>query len=290
MKEYFLGVPMFANPAWRGTLFTRRPKPNDSLRQYASVFNSVEGNNTFYGLPSTETIQLWRQTVPDDFRFCLKIPRTISHESDLGRTETLDSTRSFLEQLEPLRDRIARVLVQLPPSFDGTRFTELADYLQRLPDHWKYAVEPRHLHFFEQPYEADFLALLRERDVSRCLFDTSTLHDARSVDPHLKEAQRKKPRLPRRTSVTNDEPMIRFIGLDDLPATIPALRWLADIVANWIQQGRRPFVFIHTPNDAFAPQFARAFHEHLRELRPTLQAMPAWPGESETVLKQKSLF
>jgi len=290
MKEYFLGVPMFANPAWRGTLFTRRPKPNDALRQYASVFNSVEGNNTFYGLPSPETIQMWRQTAPDEFRFCFKIPRTISHESDLSQTQTLDLTHRFLEQLEPLYDRTARVLLQLPPSFDGSRFTELTKYVQRLPKDWKYAVEPRHIHFFEQPYETELLALLRERDVSRCLFDTSTLHNARSDDPHLIEAQRKKPMLPRRTSVTNDAPMIRFIGLDDLPATIPAFRWLADIVANWIQQGRRPFVFIHTPNDALAPQFARAFHELLRELRPNLQAMPAWPGESETVLKQKSLF
>jgi uncharacterized protein YecE (DUF72 family) len=56
LKRYYLGSPFWSNRDWIGSFFTPSAKPKDFLSQYSSVFNSVEGNNTFYGLPKAATV------------------------------------------------------------------------------------------------------------------------------------------------------------------------------------------------------------------------------------------
>ncbi|MDP6051149.1 MAG: DUF72 domain-containing protein [Candidatus Latescibacteria bacterium] len=68
LKAYYLCCPIWGNKDWVGELFTRDAKPKDFLAQYTSVFNTVEGNTTFCGLPSEATIARWRQDTPEGFR------------------------------------------------------------------------------------------------------------------------------------------------------------------------------------------------------------------------------
>ena len=98
---YYLGCPVWACEKWQGGLFTRHARRDDWLRQYAQVFNTVEGNSTFYGLPSHDTVQRWAEAVGTGFRFVLKFPREISHEKRLLLSDV--ETEAFLEVLEVLR-------------------------------------------------------------------------------------------------------------------------------------------------------------------------------------------
>ncbi|MCB1809466.1 MAG: DUF72 domain-containing protein, partial [Candidatus Competibacteraceae bacterium] len=97
--NYYLGCPLWSNPAWVGGLFKRGARPQEFLTQYAEVFSTVEGNTTFYALPRAETVLRWREATPDHFRFCCKFPRTISHDASLRHVnrETVD----FLDRLSP---------------------------------------------------------------------------------------------------------------------------------------------------------------------------------------------
>jgi uncharacterized protein YecE (DUF72 family) len=99
---YYLGCPVWACERWKGSLFTRQAPREKWLEQYSSVFNAVEGNSTFYGLPSLETVRRWATTAQLGFRFVLKFPRTITHEKRLLNAGK--ETTEFLRILDVLRE------------------------------------------------------------------------------------------------------------------------------------------------------------------------------------------
>ncbi len=104
IDNYFLGCPIWANKEWVGEFFTKSAKPKDFLSQYSQVFNSVEGNTTFYGLPKVETVLKWKDETPPDFRFSFKFPQIISHIRMLLNAE--QETFGFFKRLETLNERL----------------------------------------------------------------------------------------------------------------------------------------------------------------------------------------
>ena len=102
MLPYFLGCPSWSEPAWRGALYPDSTRSADFLPLYASLFNAVEGNTTFYARPSPQTVARWAELMPADFRFCAKLPRDISHTVDLR--EHLSAAEDFVRLLAPLGD------------------------------------------------------------------------------------------------------------------------------------------------------------------------------------------
>ena len=105
---------------WVGNFFTDDAKQSDFLKQYASVFNAVEGNTTFYNIPSESTLQKWRRATPDVFKFCFKFHRSITHEKQLENVE--DDILRFLETFDPIAERLGPFMIQLPPSFRPSHF------------------------------------------------------------------------------------------------------------------------------------------------------------------------
>src|SRR4051812_31897069 len=78
--ELRVGCAMWAFRAWHGHPLPERVAKDDQLAAYAAWCNAVEGNTTFYGLPSTTTVASWADQPPDGFRFLFKLPRTITHD------------------------------------------------------------------------------------------------------------------------------------------------------------------------------------------------------------------
>ena len=87
IRGYYLGCPGWGLKSWVGRLFPPGTRSTEFLERYAEVFNTVEGNTTFYALPAAETVDRWRAQVPDQFRFCFKFPRTITHDKQLAGCE-----------------------------------------------------------------------------------------------------------------------------------------------------------------------------------------------------------
>lgn len=141
--------------------------PGDShLARYATRFCASEINSTFHRPHQSFVYRRWADAVPAGFRFSAKLPKTITHERRLvDCAELLDA---FLDEAAPLGDKLACLLVQLPPSlaFDAA---VAASFLSLLRARFAggLALEPRHATWFAA--EAD--ALLRELRIARVLAD-----------------------------------------------------------------------------------------------------------------------
>lgn len=280
LQRYFLGCPIWANKAWVGELFTSTAKNDDYLSQYAQVFNTVEGNTTFYGMPTATTVAKWRAATPPTFQFCFKFPQAITHRKRLNDAEA--ETELFLETLAPLGERLGSFLLQLPPSFAVADVPALERYILALPQTYRYAVEVRHPDFFDDGnHEADINGLLRNLGVERVHFDTRPLRAAPpTFDSHTAEAQRKKPDLPVRFDALTDFPMVRYVSHPDIAANDEWLAEWAVVVAEWIQEGKHPYFFVHSPDDFYAPRLARRFHTLLGDLIE-VGTFPPFPAEAE---------
>lgn len=288
-KGYHLGCPIWSNKDWVGELFSIDAKQKDFLTQYASVFNTVEGNTTFYGLPTEKTMARWLAETPKGFKFSLKFPRAISHDKRLQNAEA--ETDAFLHVLNTLKDRIGPSFLQLPPSFGPSDLPRLNDYLSALPYNFPYAVEIRHPAFFAQA-EQELNDILTAHNIDRVVFDTRALHNAKLTDPAGLEAQRKKPKVPVRFIATGKNPFMRFVGHPKVEENLSVLTEWAPVVAQWINEGRTPYIFMHAPDDFYAPQLARHFHDLLGNHIDS-GTMPPWPANTPPTSKhptQMNLF
>ena len=156
IRGYRLGCPGWGDPKWVGRLFPSGTKSTEFLYHYARVFNTVEGNTTFYALPSADTVARWAASVPDEFRFCFKFPRTITHDKLL--VDAAGETHEFLDRVAPLGARLGTLMLQLPPRFAD--LARLRGFLATLPTDFRYAVELRHDVFFAGGPEEDALVEL----------------------------------------------------------------------------------------------------------------------------------
>ncbi len=289
-----IGCPVWACADWRGRLFTRAAERKDYLAQYAEVFSTVEGNSTFYALPSSAAVARWRDETPTHFRFCFKFPSDITHR--LMLRDARAETHAFLKLMAPLGERLGPFMLQLGPRFGVAQLDRLRAYLRQLPGQFQYAVEVRHPDYFDQgANEAALHEVLREHGIDRCLFDTRCIHAGAARDKSTTQAQSRKPELPLRTVAIGERPMVRFVGQNQAVAAGPWLDPWIDTLAEWLQAGRDAWFFAHTPDDREAPELARLVHRRVRERLPPLPPLAEFPGEIEAAIpppaaRQMSLF
>ncbi len=119
-------------------------RKGEMLTFYSKVFNTVEIDATLYGIPASTTYEKWYGETPDDFIFSLKSPREITHDGKLSPS-TIPVMLEFIERSEQLKEKLGIFLIQLPPSFDGSRENgqNLREFLEALPAGFRYAVEFR---------------------------------------------------------------------------------------------------------------------------------------------------
>lgn len=271
MLPYFLGCPSWSENAWREYLYPQDARANDFLGLYSQVFNAVEGNTTFYARPAPTTVQRWAEIMPEHFRFTAKFPGDISHGGDLR--QQLSAAETFVQLLSPLGERVSPLWLQLPASFAPQRLAELAGFIDALQR--PLAVEVRHPEFFAKgDAERRLNRLLRERGVERICLDPRALFSCTSSAPAVLHAQSKKPRVPPRPAAFTQFPQVRFIGHPELEANDPFLLPWIDKVATWIEEGRTPYVFLHTSDNRLAAELARRFHARLMQRLPGLPALP----------------
>jgi uncharacterized protein YecE (DUF72 family) len=148
----------------------RFPSEGSALQRYSTVFGGAEINSSFHRSHRASTWQRWAESVPADFRFSAKLPKTITHVAKLIGCEAL--LDAFLEEVAPLSGALEVLLVQLPPklAFDPTIaqafFAGLCSRTSAT-----IACEPRHPSWFE----ADAEALLARLKVSRVAADPAVV-------------------------------------------------------------------------------------------------------------------
>jgi uncharacterized protein YecE (DUF72 family) len=264
---------MWTHPAWQGRFLPQSLPPQERLRAYATWCNAVEGNTTFYAAPAPEVAASWAAQTDPDFRLVPKAPREITHGRGLEAGG--EPLRAFLAAVEPLGPRAHALWIQLPPSFGPGGLAALAGFLRGLPRGHRYAVEVRHRAFFADPRAGQELErALGVVGAEWVTFDTTALFDGPALTEAEREAQARKPRLPRRTRALTSHPVVRYIGRDDPARTAAGWQPWVGQVAGWLREGRSPTVFIHTPDNAGAPELARRFHDDVRASLPGLDPLP----------------
>ena len=249
-----LGLPLWGQADWKGSLYPVAAKPREFLAHYARVMDAVEGNTTFYSLPSEASVARWRELTPEHFLFSFKFPRTVTHDRALRGAER--ETGAFLERLAPLGSRLGRFLLQFPKSFGPGELPRLDAFLERLPQTYRYAVEVRHPGFFSRSGAEQLEAVLRARGAERVVMDSRGMRAGDPTHPDVRAAAHEKPDVPVAMRALSDTPIVRFVAHPTASVNAPFLMRWADVLAAWLAAGRRPTFFMHCPNNAHSPALA----------------------------------
>ncbi len=110
--SFFIGSAGWSVPAETAVAF---PSAGSHLARYSQVFNAVEINTSFHRPHGEATYERWAATVPDNFRFSVKLPKAVTHASALGTSDTLDQ---FLSATKHLGPKLGAMLAQFPPKLD----------------------------------------------------------------------------------------------------------------------------------------------------------------------------
>ena len=151
--------------AWVGSFYPTGTRPPNFLTIYARAFDSVEVDSTFYGIPAARTVRAWAQRTPDEFTFALKLPQEITHERRLRHAD--EPAEEFFAVARELGPKLGPVLIQLPPDFGPAELPAVAQFLPKLPQDIRFAIEFRQRGWFHD----GLLALLAEHNVALVLTD-----------------------------------------------------------------------------------------------------------------------
>lgn len=121
---------------------------DSALTRYASRFNVVEINSSFYRPHRAATYERWAQCVPTSFRFSVKCPKAITHEAKL--CDVHDALKAFFDQVAGLGPKLGVILVQLAPKLElsDTTANQFFTSMRALYDA-PIVIEPRHASWFE---------------------------------------------------------------------------------------------------------------------------------------------
>ncbi len=268
-----VGAPVWSLPGWAGTVTPSKGKRSDELLWYSTWCNAVEGNTTFYAVPSASSVAQWAEMAPSEFRFCFKLPKSITHQRRLRNAAS--ELSEFLTRMVPLHENFGPIWIQLPASFGPDDLGVLQRFLSQLPQEFDWAVELRHMAFeAEGPSERAANDLLFAANVDRVIFDSRCVFSGPCETDEEKDAWEKKPRLRVRPVALSQRPTVRFIGQTAPDANEEFWRPWVPKVAEWISEGREPYVFIHTPDNVRAPDLARQFHRQVSEAVDSLAPLP----------------
>jgi uncharacterized protein YecE (DUF72 family) len=172
-------LPIIATAAWSISkkVADRFGQEGSGLTRYASVLEGVEINSTFYRRHKTSTFARWGKSVPDSFRFAVKIPKEITHTRAMK--DIAEPFDTFLEDIMPLGEKRGPLLCQLPPSlaFDADEL-DSAFKAMRHADEGQIVIEVRHKSWAS----AEALDLLKSYAIDRVLADPAPVWPAEDFD------------------------------------------------------------------------------------------------------------
>jgi uncharacterized protein YecE (DUF72 family) len=168
-----IGTSAFTAAGWPGSFYPEGMKPAEYLSHYATKFDTVEIDSTFYRTPAVSVVKGWAVKTPKDFVFALKVPQVITHEKVCVNCD--DDLKHFLTAVNNLGDKLGVLLFQFG-YFNKTLFKTQADFiavleplLKSLPKGYKFALEIRNKSWMD----ARFMDLLRKYKVGFALIDQS---------------------------------------------------------------------------------------------------------------------
>lgn len=168
-----IGTSAFTAAGWPGTFYPEGLPEREYLSYYATKFDIVEVDSTFYRTPALTTVRGWYAKTPEGFLFAAKVPQRITHEKILANCEP--EMNEFLKVMDALGEKLGPLLFQFGyfnrKTFIGVNdfLARLVPFLKKLPNGYRFAVEIRNKSWLVP----QFIEQLREHSVALALIDQS---------------------------------------------------------------------------------------------------------------------
>lgn len=214
MQDLLLGTSGYDYPEWKGVFYPADLKRCDFLIFYATQFNALEVNNTFYNMPTAERLLSFYERSEGRLAFSVKANRLLTHEISGGWQVVADDFKAALNSLLQ-KNCLCAVIFQFPQSFHYTNDNRI--YLARLISEFEgfpVVIEFRHREWIRQ----SVFAGLEERGASLVFCDMPMRHLAQTsiTSNYANGAERRMPRL-------NNLPVGDFSGGETRLDTSPSI-------------------------------------------------------------------
>ena len=217
----------------------------DELPYYATQFNSIELNATFYNMPKRSQVEIWRDKTPSGFKFFPKITQNISHWNRL--TNVAQLTEQYCDNISHFEEKLGMVFLQLHDNFGYKNYENLVTFIEKFPKAIPLAVEMRNTEWFNnQAISTEVYHLFERHNITNILVDTAGRRDLL----HMR--------------LTTPVAFIRFVGSNDQKSDRLRLdEWVVRI-KNWTDQGLRDiYFFVHQNIEMESPLLSAYFIEKI---------------------------
>ena len=260
-----IGTSGYDYPEWKGVFYPQDLKRKDFLSYYATEFNALELNNTFYNMPTAERLLSFYERSGGLLQFSIKANRLLTHEIDQSWK---NAAEEFIKALLPLAEKgsLCAVLFQFPQSFHYTDENRI--YLAKLISEFKglpLVVEFRHVKWIKE----SVLEGLQKRDTSLCFCDMpqlKALPDGKTIKApfagplaYIRLHGRNADAWYAKTDSPNGSSRYSYDYSDsELSEFVP-------VIQNAVMTGRKPVVFFNNHPNGSGPLNARRLNKLLQE-------------------------
>lgn len=238
----------------------------DELAYYATQFNSIELNATFYRIFPAETYLDWYAKTPEGFKFFPKIVQNVSHLRRLN-DQAYPILEEYLNITSNLQDKLGTIFLQLHNNFGPKDWEKVVKFVEHWPKELALAMEFRHSDWYNDKKVAQELYhLLEENNVANILVDTAGRRDLM----HMR--------------LTNNEAFVRFVGANHESDYGRLDEWV-DRLSDWKQMGLRNIhFFVHQNIELASPLLSAHFIRELNKKIGTNLHIPKTSDDSPPTL------
>ncbi|QQQ28019.1 DUF72 domain-containing protein [Chryseobacterium indoltheticum] len=218
----------------------------DELTYYATQFNSIELNATFYGMPSSEQVLTWKEKTPSNFKFFPKITNTVSHFRRLLNID--DVVTQFATAVLNFDEKLGMVFLQLHDNFKPKDYERLEQFVNKWPKEVPLAIELRNTEWFTDEEIFDKTCeLFEQHNITNIIVDTAGRRDML----HMR--------------LTTPNAFIRYVGANDESDYQRLDDWLKHLT-KWKKEGlQNLYFFVHQNIEKASPLLSAYFIENLNK-------------------------
>ena len=264
--NFYVGSSVWSDKDFKGHFYPEKTAQKNFLSEYAKQFKTVEVNSTRYGTPKASTLETWKNSVPDDFRFAFKMPQIISVRKNILSNDVLSRLEDFVIAMDKMGKKAGTTFILLQNNFNEERLEELNKFLHYLPHEQSFAVEIRNAEFNQSQ---ELIQVLNKHKIASVITDTA---GERSVT---------------HTAVSSNTAFIRFVGNGLLKSDYERIDLWVNQIQQWVNLGVRNFYCLHhqpNKNGSFSGYSAKYMIEALNNQFPKYKVRPP------SVYKNPSLF
>ncbi len=218
----------------------------DELTYYATQFNSIELNATFYGMPSSEQVTTWKEKTPPDFKFFPKITNTVSHFRRLLNID--DVVTQYATAVLNFDEKLGMVFLQLHDNFKPKDYERLEKFIKNWPKELPLAIELRNIEWFadEEIFEKT-MHLFEQHNITNIIVDTAGRRDML----HMR--------------LTTPNAFVRYVGANAESDYRRLDDWV-ERVKVWKKEGlQNLYFFVHQNVEKASPLLSAHFIENLNK-------------------------